>query len=137
VYVNADNVPSYLKWLPRTSMIKHAYEALCVNEFCGSDFETVGQEGDLATGQQVRTAAYSLASHFQDQACAHTRSQEVLTAASGRPGLGSDGTWQQNSVSVKTLLLPGLSYCACRIPREQASVSLHCTPRCRSVADSE
>ncbi len=55
MYVNADNVPSYLKWLPRTSMIKYAYEALCVNEFRGSEFQTIGQEGDLATGQQVRT----------------------------------------------------------------------------------
>lgn len=55
VYVTADNVPSYLKWLPRTSMIKYAYEGLCVNEFRGMDFETSGLSGDLATGDQART----------------------------------------------------------------------------------
>ena len=55
MYVNADNVPSYLKWLPRTSMIKYAYEALCVNEFRGTEFETAGLQGDMATGQQVRS----------------------------------------------------------------------------------
>ena len=58
VYVNANTVPTYLKWLPRTSMIKYAYEALCVIEFRGTEFETAGQEGDLATGQQVCMAAY-------------------------------------------------------------------------------
>ena len=57
VYVNADNVPSYLKWLPRTSMIKYAYEALCVNEFRGTEFETAGLQGDMATGQQVRKSS--------------------------------------------------------------------------------
>ena len=53
VYVSADNVPGYLKWLPRTSMIKYAYEGLCVNEFRGMEFETTGASGDLATGDQA------------------------------------------------------------------------------------
>ena len=57
VYVTADNVPSYLKWLPRTSLIKYAYEGLCVNEFRGTDFETTGASGDLATGDQASGSA--------------------------------------------------------------------------------
>ena len=57
VYITADNVPSYLKWLPRTSMIKYAYEGLCVNEFRGTDFETTGASGDLATGDQASGSA--------------------------------------------------------------------------------
>ncbi|GIL74117.1 hypothetical protein Vretifemale_4169 [Volvox reticuliferus] len=34
-YVNADNVPAVFKWLPRASLIKQSFEALCVNEFPG------------------------------------------------------------------------------------------------------
>ena len=58
VYVTAENVPAFLKWLPRTSMIKYAYEGLCVNEFRGTEFDTQGQIGDLATGEQVRCTAW-------------------------------------------------------------------------------
>lgn len=54
VYVNASNVPRALKWLPNVSMIKHCFEALCVNEFRGLDFETRHRAGDVATGEQVR-----------------------------------------------------------------------------------
>ena len=60
VYVTADNVPSYLKWLPRTSLIKYAYEGLCVNEFRGMEFETSGASGDLATGDQASGSAFIL-----------------------------------------------------------------------------
>ncbi|GLI61524.1 hypothetical protein VaNZ11_003905, partial [Volvox africanus] len=34
-YVNAENVPSIFKWLPRASLIKQSFEALCINEFPG------------------------------------------------------------------------------------------------------
>ena len=54
VYVNAANVPAALKWLPNISMIKYCFEALCVNEFRGLDFESRGGPGEVATGEQVR-----------------------------------------------------------------------------------
>lgn len=34
-YVNASNVPLALRWLPQASLIKQAFQALCVNEFKG------------------------------------------------------------------------------------------------------
>jgi hypothetical protein len=54
VYVNSENVPRALKWLPNISLIKHCFEALCVNEFRGLDFETRRRPGEVATGEQVR-----------------------------------------------------------------------------------
>jgi hypothetical protein len=54
VYVNAENVPRGLKWLPNISLIKYCFEALCVNEFRGLDFETQRRPGEVATGEQVR-----------------------------------------------------------------------------------
>ena len=55
-YVNASGVPRVLRWLPRTSLIKYAFEALCVNEFRGMEFEPNKPEslGDALTGEQVR-----------------------------------------------------------------------------------
>ena len=57
VYVNSENVPRALKWLPNVSLIKHCFEALCVNEFRGLDFETRRRPGEVATGEQVRGLA--------------------------------------------------------------------------------
>lgn len=51
--MNAASVPRALKWLPNISMIKYCFEALCVNEFRGLDFETQRRPGDVATGEQV------------------------------------------------------------------------------------
>lgn len=53
VYVNADNVPAGLRWLPNISMIKYCFEALCVNEFKGLEFESSGQPGDVSDGSQA------------------------------------------------------------------------------------
>mmetsp|Transcript_19242 Transcript_19242/g.58081 ORF Transcript_19242/g.58081 Transcript_19242/m.58081 type:complete len:689 (-) Transcript_19242:421-2487(-) len=53
VYVNADNVPKALKWLPNISMIKYCFEALCVNEFEGLDFDSAGGPGEVSTGKQA------------------------------------------------------------------------------------
>ncbi|KAG2433874.1 hypothetical protein HXX76_008227 [Chlamydomonas incerta] len=54
-YVNADNVPVLFKWLPRASLIKQAFEALCVNEFPGLTFEADANGGGMRTGEQVLT----------------------------------------------------------------------------------
>ena len=55
-YVNAGNVPRTLQWIPSVSLIKHAFEGLCDNEFPGLDFERVSADGagDILKGEQVR-----------------------------------------------------------------------------------
>lgn len=55
-YVNAGNVPRALRWIPSVSLIKHAFEGLCDNEFPGLDFEPVSDDGagDILKGEQVR-----------------------------------------------------------------------------------
>ncbi|GLC56908.1 hypothetical protein PLESTB_001162200 [Pleodorina starrii] len=52
-YVNADNVPAVFKWLPRASLIKQSFEALCVNEFPGLEFEADANGGGMRDGNQV------------------------------------------------------------------------------------
>lgn len=51
LYVNGDNVPRWLSWVPRISIIKHAFEGLCVNEFRGIQFESK-RPWDVLTGEQ-------------------------------------------------------------------------------------
>ena len=55
-YVNAGNVPKALRWVPSASLIKHAFEGLCDNEFPGLRFDpkSVDGSGDILQGEQVR-----------------------------------------------------------------------------------
>ena len=39
LFVNAEGVPKPLKWIPKTSLIKHAFEGATINEFTGLEFE--------------------------------------------------------------------------------------------------
>ncbi|CAK0762983.1 hypothetical protein CVIRNUC_003012 [Coccomyxa viridis] len=54
-YVNAGNVPKALRWVPSASLIKHAFEGLCDNEFPGLRFDpkSVDGSGDILQGEQV------------------------------------------------------------------------------------
>lgn len=52
LYITEANVPAWASWIPRISLIKHAYEGLVVNEFRGMEFETK-REWDVKTGEQV------------------------------------------------------------------------------------
>ncbi|KAG2484422.1 hypothetical protein HYH03_016836, partial [Edaphochlamys debaryana] len=52
-YVNADNVPRLLSWLPRASLIKQSFEALAVNEFEGVQFEADANGGGMRDGAAV------------------------------------------------------------------------------------
>ncbi|CDF41434.1 unnamed protein product, partial [Chondrus crispus] len=52
LYITDENVPAWASWIPRVSLIKHAYEALCVNEFRGIEFEAK-ESWDVRTGEQV------------------------------------------------------------------------------------
>ena len=55
-YVNAGNVPKALRWVPSASLIKHAFEGLCDNEFAGLRFDPKSADGsgDILQGEQVR-----------------------------------------------------------------------------------
>ena len=57
-YVNPASVPAPLRWVPRASLIKHAFEGLAVNEFDGLTFDPSSpggrpRPGDMTTGDAV------------------------------------------------------------------------------------
>ncbi|KAJ4794289.1 ABC-2 type transporter family protein [Rhynchospora pubera] len=51
-YVNSDNTPVIFRWIPRVSLIRWAFQGLCINEFTGLEFEQK-QSYDIQTGEQV------------------------------------------------------------------------------------
>ncbi|KAK9792241.1 hypothetical protein WJX73_003742 [Symbiochloris irregularis] len=54
-YVNSATVPRVLRWVPRASLIQHAFRGLCVNEFQGLEFEQskAGAKGEAGTGEEA------------------------------------------------------------------------------------
>ncbi|KAI8472919.1 MAG: P-loop containing nucleoside triphosphate hydrolase protein [Monoraphidium minutum] len=53
LYVNADSVPAALRWLPRTSLIKNAFQALVINEMEGMEFDADDKGKGMRTGADV------------------------------------------------------------------------------------
>ena len=55
LYVNEKSVPKPLRWIQDVSLIKYAFEALCINEFSGLEFEAdrTTRAPSVATGEQV------------------------------------------------------------------------------------
>ena len=51
-WTSQSTVPAFLRWLPNVSLIKQAFEALCVNELRGATFEALAP-GDAPTGEAV------------------------------------------------------------------------------------
>jgi ABC-type multidrug transport system permease subunit len=51
-WTSQSTVPAFLRWLPNVSLIKQAFEALCVNELSGATFD-VCAPGDAASGEVV------------------------------------------------------------------------------------
>lgn len=51
-YVNESNTPILFRWIPKISIIRWAFQALCVNEFKGLKFEKV-KSFDVEDGEQV------------------------------------------------------------------------------------
>ncbi|KAJ4962003.1 hypothetical protein NE237_021913 [Protea cynaroides] len=51
-YVNADNTPVIFRWIPRVSLIRWAFEGLCINEFNGLQFDHQ-HSFDIQTGEQA------------------------------------------------------------------------------------
>ncbi|KAL0920006.1 hypothetical protein M5K25_009104 [Dendrobium thyrsiflorum] len=51
-YVNAENTPVIFKWIPHISLIRWAFQGLCINEFSGLQFEHLNSY-DIETGEQA------------------------------------------------------------------------------------
>ena len=88
--MNSSGVPRVLRWLPRASLIKHAFEALCVNEFRGLEFEASEPKaaGDARTGEQVFNLHHRLSLLFKVLTDVFTIPQKLLAinAANGLRG---------------------------------------------------
>ena len=39
LFVNVEGIPKPLRWIPKTSLIKHAFEGACINELTGLEFD--------------------------------------------------------------------------------------------------
>lgn len=50
-YVNAENTPIIFRWIPRASLIRWAFQGLCINEFRGLQFDCQ-HSFDLQSGEQ-------------------------------------------------------------------------------------
>ncbi|KAK3289264.1 hypothetical protein CYMTET_3297 [Cymbomonas tetramitiformis] len=53
LYVTDSNIPRPLRWLPKVSCIRWAWEGLSVNELQGLEFETDGKPSDIHTGEEM------------------------------------------------------------------------------------
>ncbi|CAM6085848.1 unnamed protein product [Calypogeia fissa] len=51
-YVNEDNTPIIFRWIPKISIIRWAFQALCINEFKGLKFDKA-RSFDVEDGEQV------------------------------------------------------------------------------------
>lgn len=51
-YVNAENTPIIFRWIPRVSLIRWAFQGLCINEFSGLHFDHQNSF-DIQSGEQV------------------------------------------------------------------------------------
>ncbi|KAJ0962755.1 hypothetical protein J5N97_027877 [Dioscorea zingiberensis] len=51
-YVNVENTPVIFRWIPRVSLIRWAFQGLCLNEFRGLQFEHQNSF-DIQTGEQA------------------------------------------------------------------------------------
>ncbi|KAB1205664.1 ABC transporter G family member 7 [Morella rubra] len=51
-YVNADNTPIVFRWIPRVSLIRWAFQGLCINEFSGLQFDHQNSF-DIQNGEQA------------------------------------------------------------------------------------
>ncbi|KAF7132469.1 hypothetical protein RHSIM_Rhsim09G0067900 [Rhododendron simsii] len=53
-YVNAENTPIIFRWIPRFSLIRWAFQGLCINEFSGLHFDHQNSF-DIQSGEQMET----------------------------------------------------------------------------------
>ncbi|CAM8886075.1 unnamed protein product [Rhodiola kirilowii] len=71
-YVNAENTPIIFRWLPRVSLIRWAFEGLCINEFRNLQFDHQNSF-DIQTGEQALERLSFGASSIKDTIIAQGR----------------------------------------------------------------
>lgn len=71
-YVNAENTPIVFRWIPRVSLIRWAFQGLCINEFRGLQFEHQ-HPFDLQTGEQALERLSFGGSQIKDTVVAQSR----------------------------------------------------------------
>ncbi|KAM7484628.1 hypothetical protein LguiA_000637 [Lonicera macranthoides] len=64
-YVNADNTPIIFRWIPRASLIRWAFQGLCINEFSGLEFDHQNSF-DIQSGEQALERLSFGGSHIRD-----------------------------------------------------------------------
>ena len=60
LFVNADNVPTILKWVPKMSLIKWAFEGACITELTDLEFDDEGNPSDIISGTYTHQYQLSL-----------------------------------------------------------------------------
>ncbi|XP_057961820.1 ABC transporter G family member 7 [Malania oleifera] len=71
-YVNADNTPIVFRWIPRVSLIKWAFQGLCINEFSGLHFDHQ-HSFHVQTGEQALERLSFGGSRIRDTVIAQSR----------------------------------------------------------------
>ncbi|XVE85380.1 hypothetical protein DITRI_Ditri17bG0086200 [Diplodiscus trichospermus] len=71
-YVNADNTPIIFRWIPRASLIRWAFQGLCINEFTGLKFDHQ-HSLDIQTGEQALERFSFGGSRIRDTVIAQSR----------------------------------------------------------------
>ncbi|KAJ4709788.1 ABC transporter G family member protein [Melia azedarach] len=71
-YVNADNTPIIFRWIPRVSLIRWAFQGLCINEFSGLQFDHQ-HSFDVQTGEQALERLSFGGSRIRDTVMAQSR----------------------------------------------------------------
>ncbi|XVF02815.1 hypothetical protein REPUB_Repub04eG0206600 [Reevesia pubescens] len=71
-YVNADNTPIIFRWIPRASLIRWAFQGLCINEFTGLKFDHQ-HSFDIQTGEQALERLSFGGSQIRDTVIAQSR----------------------------------------------------------------
>ncbi|KAJ9140846.1 hypothetical protein P3X46_031442 [Hevea brasiliensis] len=71
-YVNADNTPIIFRWIPDVSLIRWAFQGLCINEFTGLKFDRQ-HSFDVENGEQALERLSFGGSHINDTVIAQSR----------------------------------------------------------------
>ncbi|KAK4423480.1 ABC transporter G family member 7 [Sesamum alatum] len=71
-YVNAENTPIIFRWIPRVSLIRWAFQGLCINEFSGLEFDHQNSF-DIQSGEQALERLSFGGSRIRDTVVAQSR----------------------------------------------------------------
>ncbi|KAL7240276.1 hypothetical protein ACSBR2_006020 [Camellia fascicularis] len=71
-YVNAENTPIIFRWIPRVSLIRWAFQGLCINEFSGLQFDHQNSF-DIQSGEQALERLSFGGSRISDTVMAQSR----------------------------------------------------------------